>query len=43
MWVISRIAILIAHIRGFAIPLAATHEPPSIDYRLGCWDLGRVY
>ena len=28
-WVISRVTIVITHIRGLITPLTTTHEPPS--------------
>ena len=38
--VISRVTILIAHIRGLITPLITTPEPPSRMQILGCGDTG---
>ena len=34
--VISRVTVVISHIKGLIIPLITTHEPPSIDLTKPC-------
>ena len=38
--VISRVTILITHIKGLITPLITTHEPPSEDSGFGFGDSG---
>ena len=42
-WVISRVTILITHIRGLITLLRTTHKPPSNPPSLGSWASGDTH